>query len=113
MAVDLPFVPSIPFYRMGTTLNGSQYIFDLRWNGRDAGWYMDISEQDETPIVNGIKIVLGCYLGRRCSHTLFRDGVFVAIDTAGTRTDAGIDDLGTRVIVRYFTIEEVVAYTQF
>lgn len=113
MAFDLPLVPSIPNYRMGTTLNGSQYILDVRWNGRDGAWYLDILEQDETPIVNGVKIVLGCYLARRCSHPLFREGVLVAIDTAGTRTDAGIDDLGTRVVVRYFTIEEVVSYTQF
>lgn len=109
MAVVLPFDASNPFYEFTTTINGASYRFNVRWNGRDAAWYFDVYEIDDTPIANGIKIVLGCYLGRHTNHTLFRDGVIVAVDVSNSGKDAGIDDLGSRVQVMRLTLDEVLS----
>lgn len=97
----LPFQPSIPSYDFVTTLEGRPLIWIPRWNGRDLAWYLDIEEIDETRIVSGVKIVLGAFLGRESPHIMFRRGVLVAVDTSGQKKDAGYDDLGTRVLVKY------------
>lgn len=109
MAIILPFVPSIPFYEFGTTLDNVEYIFNVRWNGRDEAWYFDVNESDGTPIVRGVKVVLGGYLGRWVEHPLFREGVLVAVDLSDAGQDAGFDDFGTRVVVMRMTLDEVLS----
>lgn len=124
MAIVLPLEPSIPSYRRGTTINGIPYWFDLRWNARDkaydadgnaltdGAWYMSCYEIDLVPVFEGVKVVLGTYLGRRVDHPLTRQGVLVAVDTSGERRDAGLDDLGglgSRVQVRWYSQLEIVA----
>lgn len=111
MAVVIPFAPSIPFQRFGCALDGNQYFFDARWNKRDGGgaWYFDVYEEGGTAIVQGIKIVLGIFLGRRVNHTLFRSGVIVATDLSAAGREAGLDDLGERVQVARFTTAEVLS----
>lgn len=104
----LPLVPSIPSYRRTTTIDGAPYHLDLRWNARDAAWFLDILEIDGTPIARGVKVVLGTYLARYTDHPLTRQGVLIAIDTSGDRRDAGLDDLGARVEVRWYSQIEIV-----
>lgn len=105
----LPFEPTITPYRFTCPIGDSPYHFDVRWNGWNAAWYFDLREIDETPIARGIKIVIGTYLGRKFSHPLFADGVFIAHDVSGARKDPGLDDLGTRVPVMYASNDEVIA----
>lgn len=113
MAVIIPIAQSVYFQTFTTTLDSVQYNFRVRWNSKDAAWYFDVAEADNTPIATGVKIVLGCYLGRTTNHTLFRDGVFVAVDTApglaGEAKDAGIDDLGARVLLMRLELVEVLS----
>lgn len=101
---EIPFVPSIGLYNFSTTIGGTPYSFDARWNTRDAAWYVSLYEIDLTPIVLGVKVVLGAFLGRRCQHKLFRAGAFVAQDLSSQQLDAGFDDFGTRVIVKYIPV---------
>ncbi len=112
MPIQLPLQPGVPFYRLDTVIDDDAYVIDVRWNGRDndgaGAWYLDFYDEDETPIVIGVKIVLGAYLGRGTLHRLFQEGVFVAIDTENTRLEATLDDLGKRVQVRRYTIEEII-----
>lgn len=105
--VALPLVPSIPYYRVGTALAGAQYILDLRWNGRDESWYMDVLAEDETPIRLGIKVVLGTILGGREVDPLFPAGVLQAVDLTNSGTEAGLDDLGDRVQVYFYPFADM------
>src|SRR3990172_3141789 len=105
----LPFIPSVAFYRFGTVLDGDPYIFDVRWNSRDAAWFFDLFELDETPIILGVKVVLGAYLGRTANHPLMNAGVIVARDVDGKDVEAGFDDIGTHVEVRRYTLTEISA----
>ncbi len=105
--VQLPFIPAVPFYRFSTQLDDAQYIFDVRWNDRDGAWYFDLRTEDATMIRAGIKIVLGALLGDRSASANFPPGVFLASDLAGTGVDAGIDDLGSRVCVYYYSRDEL------
>lgn len=109
MPVALPFVPSFPNYRVSTTLEGVQYIFDVRWNARAESWYCDISTEADVRIKSGVKVVLGAPLGKRGGSADMPPGVFIANDTTGAGQEATIADLGTRVEVIYLTLEEIEA----
>lgn len=103
----IPMIPTVPFYRFGTALDGIQFIFDVRWNGRDGAWYMDISTEDDILIAAGIKIVLGVLLGYRSVDPAFPRGGIIASDLSNTGRDATLDDLGTRVAVYFFPFAEL------
>lgn len=103
----LPFVPSIPFYRFTTTIDSTNYIFDVRWNSRSERWAIDISEENGTSILHGGIIVLGAAIGRTSTHLLLMSGVIVARDTTMELRDPGLDDLGTRVKVYYIPRDDM------
>lgn len=107
--IVVPVLQSEPFQRIALPIDTTQYLIDLRWNSRDSAWYMDVFESDETSILHGARVVLGMYLGRRARvrHPLFADGVFIAVDTSGEQREAGLDDLGTRVELRYYNTFEL------
>lgn len=114
MATILPLRPSVGSYRFTLPIDDVQYQFRLKWNSVERGtggvpgpgakgvWYMDVLEFDGTPIIVGVKIVLGAYLGRWNNHPLFLNGVFVARSSAPVHEDPGFDDLGSTVQVLYF-----------
>jgi len=106
----IPLVPSLPYYRFTTTLDAEQYVFDVRWNARDAAWYLDLYEIEGAAVAMGIKLVLGVGLGRKSTHHLFVDSILKLVDTSGARRDAGFDDMGTRVLL-YFYSADVLAGT--
>jgi len=105
----LAFVPSSPNQRRTFAIDGAAYHFDARWNAAEGAWYLDILEEDETPIVNGAKLTVGTFLGARSTHPIFNMSAFVAVDTGGRDADPGLDDLGARVEVRRYTAEEIMA----
>lgn len=108
MAVQqLPLIPSVPDSRVATTLDGDVFLLDVRWNARDAAWYMDIRSDDETMLAAGIKLVLGTLLAKRYTNPRLPQGELFVCDLAGTGVDAGLDDLGTRVAVYYTPVGDL------
>ena len=105
---ELPLIPSTPSYRVGTSLDGNQFIFDLRWNARDVSWYMDVYSDNEVSLRRGIKVVLGALLGHRSALPDFPAGILFAADMTGAGIEAGLDDLGTRVRVYFIPNSELV-----
>lgn len=103
----LPLVPSVPRYDFSTVLDGETFGFTVYWNARDEAWYFDLFAEDETPIRYGVKIVLGSPLGRRTVNPAFPNGIMLAQDLSGEERDAGFDDLGTRVVVYFFTPDDL------
>lgn len=109
MPVTLPFRPSIGNYRFNSILNGSEYKFRVRWNRLEQAYFFDVREITDEPIIFGVKVVLGVYLGRVSNHRLFRRGVLVARPQGDDRAEPAFDDCGSRVLVEYFTREEMFA----
>jgi hypothetical protein len=105
---ELPLSSEIKNYTVRTELDGLAIVLDVRWNDADKSWYFDVLAEDGTTVLaQQIRVVLGVYLGRHKWVAPFTTGVLVAYDLSGKRIDAGIDDLGSRVVVRYFTNAEV------
>lgn len=107
--LQLPLEPNVEHYRFGTTLAGTDYLIDIRWNARDAAWYMDLFTTDEVAIRRGIKIVLGRFIGNRAGNPLFPPGVFIARDSSGLGDEAGLADLGDRVQLYFLTEDDLTA----
>ena len=106
MAVDIPFVAGNPHHSFITVIDGTEYVFTARWNARDAAWFFDILDIDDNPIRYGIKVVLGAILGGRIADARFPSGYFMAEDLSGQNLEAGLDALGDRVVVSFFTVDD-------
>jgi len=98
MAVKIPFITSETNYRLICPIDDEYtLIFDVRWNSRDEGWYVDIYEENESIISLNEKLVAGARLGRISRHKLFYTHIFRVVDTSRSGTDPGFDDLNARV----------------
>lgn len=100
------FEPSIPDQEIETTLDGVTYILRARWNYRLEQWFLDIHDEDDDPIVSGLAIALGAYIGRRVKDARMPPGMLIASDLSGAGIEATLDDLTTRVAVYYYSAEE-------
>jgi len=107
MPQQIPFTSDEPFYEFSTTLDGERFYFNVRWNDRDGAWYFDLADEEQVVIRHGIKIILGLALGMRTVSNRWPNGHMIAFDTSQQGVDATIDDLGTRVIVVFYTNEEL------
>lgn len=108
MSVEIPFQPSIAHYTMSVTFDDLLVPMRVRWNSRAAAWYVNLYEPDAvTPIIFGMKIVLGVNLGRRSTHPFFQSNLIRAVDTTRQGREATFDDIGTRVKVVRFSLDEL------
>lgn len=103
----LDISPTVSNQRFSSELDGTIYVFDLRWNDRAGAWFMDVLEEDLTPIRHGIKLVLGALVGSDTKDSRFPPGRFLLEDKTGEGVEATLEDLGTRVILYYFSEEEL------
>ena len=105
----IPLQPSTADYTFGVTIDGNHYFMHVYWNDRDAAWYFDMAASDETPIISGVKIVLGTLLGRTAAKPPFSTGVLGVYDNSGKMLDAGFDDLGSRVTMKWLPTTQFLA----
>lgn len=96
----IPTTPGVAFSVRRVSLDGSEYVLRLRWNSREARWYMSLSDADDVLIVGGVKLVAGWPLLRLVVDARRPPGQLVALDQAGD-ADPNLDDLGTRVVLVY------------
>lgn len=107
----IPFIQSDNNYQLYVPLTGDSgtatYVINARWNSRDAAWYIDLYEDDLTPIAVGLKLVLGMRLGHSMQYkTFFQEHFLQLVDTSGERRDAAFDDLGGRVKLLHMSMSE-------
>lgn len=85
-------------------LDGRRYLIKLSWYGRAETWLLDIRSASGTMLLAGIPVRVGQDLLRpHVGDALPGEGLgsLVAIDTSGSGTDPGRNDLGTRVKLVY------------
>lgn len=102
MSEQIQTEPSVPNYRIGTSLSGKVYLLDFRWNARAEAWFMDVLQEDETLVRAGLKLVLGVIIGGRETDPDFPAGYFMLSDLAGGGEEATLDSLGDRHQLYYF-----------
>lgn len=109
MSVTLPLRSDLPHYTFQVELDGASYEFEIRWNDMAAGWIMSIFTSDSQPIVTGLRLVVDWSLAGRYADARLPPGKLIAQDTSGAHADPTRDDLGSRVILLYFSEAEVEA----
>lgn len=109
MPVLIPFQPSENNYRLVVPIDGLVYLLDARWNTVDNAWYFDMYEEDESPVMINVKVLLGVRIGRVNAHPFLDTHVISVLDTSSTSTEAGFGDLGGRVQVVVTSAGEVIA----
>lgn len=107
MSVVIPITPDVPHFDFQVELDGVTYTLELRWNERDAAWYLSLLTAEEDPLVMGRKVVLDVPLWSRFKDPRVPRGLLVAVDTSQKGIDAGYDDLGRRVQLVYTPTAEI------
>ena len=57
---------NLPSYLQSVSLEGAQFTFQFDYNERCAEWYLSLADADGVDIYNGIKLVCGINLLRKC-----------------------------------------------
>jgi hypothetical protein len=98
---------------MTVTLDGSDYLFEFRFNQREGRWYFDVALTDGTVLVRGIKVVCNTDLLKRFGDTRLPPGKLVAFANTSSREAPGQLELGEdkRVTLLYFDAAEVAEAT--
>jgi hypothetical protein len=107
MAFVIPTSTTLPHYEIRVDLDGVPYTLEFRWNARDGAWYMHVKNEDDTHLVSGVKVVIGIPLGVRSANAEMPFGVLIALDTSGADEQPGIDELGERVLLYYYSATEL------
>lgn len=108
MAVSEIVVTSgLPHQEIQVPIEGSVYLLEIRWAGREARWYIDIYDEDRDPIYMGVALVLNFPLAVRCADSRMWPGVVMAMDTSGANAEPLLGDLGDRVKLFYFDSTEI------
>ena len=107
VAAQLPLIPSEFNYEFTMALLGVEYLFNIRWNARSETWIMSLYDSDGEPLAQGMTIALDVAMGRRVTSEQFPDGIFLATDLSGSGVEASFDDLGVRVVVHFFSREDL------
>lgn len=119
MSVTIPTSTDLVNYVQTTSLDGRDYILWFLFNRRDQRWRVSFLDQDESPIRFGVKVVADSPLLRRETDDRRPPGILLAKDLAAADVvradgeklvaiDPGVDELGSRVLLIYFTEAETV-----
>lgn len=117
MSLLIPLRSDLDFYVETVTLDGVEFDFEFRWNNRDSAWYLSIydptvaaaDDGSRVPILGSIPVLVGWPLLNQYRMRTRPLGELVALDTSGQDADPGRRDLGSRVLLLYYTRDEVAA----
>jgi hypothetical protein len=107
LAIQTPI--ETPFWTQRVVLDGQEFYLSASFNEREGRWYIGLADQDETVIFAPRKLVADWDLLRTIADERAPRGALMATDTSGQGLDPGFADLGARVLLVYFTADEVVA----
>lgn len=107
--LQIPTSPE-PFYTQVTDLEGTDYLLTFRWNQREDAYYLTIALSDETPLVNGIKIVCSVDLLSRFADVRLPKGVLMAVPLGVDDSIPRLGELGidARVVLMYAEVSSIV-----
>lgn len=95
-------------YTLRTSLGGNAYGFEFFWNPRDSSWSFILSDSNGGEIVER-KVTLGSLMLLKFADPRLPAGELCAIDTSGQDLDAGLTDLGGRVLLVFTDAADILA----
>lgn len=108
--LQLPtLIDGTTYYDFSVQLDGVTFVLTFQWNAREACWYFDLADIAGNPLLSGRRVVLNMPLLARFRQATLPNGDLMAVDTTGLNIDAGLTDLGDRVLLLYVTQSDVAA----
>lgn len=103
MIIELPLTPD-PSQRFTVQLGRVKYELYVKFNSRSGVWTFDLAiVNTKAVLLQSVPIVLGADLLLPYNFDL---GRLIAVDTSNRSRDAAAEDLGTRVKLVWFSVEE-------
>lgn len=95
------------FFDVRATLDGVNYLLEVRWNVRAQAFYLLLLDDEGTTVILGaIRMVCNWPLGSANTGRRL-PGALVLVDTSGLNEDPGLNDLGKRHQLWYFDAAEL------
>jgi hypothetical protein len=94
-------------FSLSVSLDGEDYQFDFKYNGREDAWYFDLLDVAGNQLRSGVKVVSNFPLLWRYRDATRPDGEVLAIDTRSAPEDPLLADLGTLINMAYEQAESV------
>jgi len=107
MSVVIPFSTEFANFSEQITLDNQLFRFDFLWNGRAEQWDMSVLDVNLTPLVEGIKLVLGYSLFDQWVDRGLPPGELYAVDTTEEEIRITRTNLGTIVELIYIPEDEL------
>lgn len=108
--LELPLPnPEDTLYHATVDLDGVSVRMTLRWMDRTASWYLDLEDPTGEAIVRGVRVVTHWPLWVRLRDDRRPPGQLLALSLTDDDSPAGRDDLGSRVVLVYYTAAEIEA----
>jgi hypothetical protein len=104
--IVLPTRTDSAYYDFSIELDGALYRFDFRWNERAYSWFCSLFDSEDSPIRQGMRVRPGLPLLMYVSDARKPPGLLLPVDTTGKNTPPGLTELGTRVLIYYFSAAE-------
>ena len=104
---EIPIESGVPSQTLKVDLEGNVYNFRIIYNTRVGVWTFDLSSEDGIALASGVTMVMGSDMIDQYNLGI---GALVMLEEGISRLDAGVDDLGGRILLIHLTPEEV---TQF
>lgn len=100
--------PGEPYYRQKTRLEGRDYILVFSYNQRIERWYLGLYDEEETPLLLGLKLMANRPLLRHYRQdTRLPPGELVALTRDGSHEPPTLDELGEAKRVQLLYRESV------
>lgn len=107
MSVEIPVKSEAAYYDLQVTLEDVTYTLEFRWNARLEAWFMNILDAEGVNVVRaGLRLVVSWPLAAYGAERK-PPGAFVVVDTTGAEEDPGLDDLGDRHQLLYYSSTEL------
>lgn len=91
----IPTIPEEPYYRQKTNLEGREFLLSFSYNQRIDRWYLSIYDEEETPLLLGLKLVANWPLLRHYRYdTRLPPGELMALTTDGSTAPPTLTELG-------------------
>lgn len=107
MAVLIPLRNDVPFYSLQIELDSATYGIELRWNGQSSAWFLTVLNADGAVVLSSMKLVINWPMGRKIPDVGMPPGALIAVDSSNKDLDATRDDLGSRVLLYYYTAADL------
>ncbi|ODN41076.1 phage baseplate plug family protein [Piscirickettsia litoralis] len=105
--IEIPLSSKLPNYTQTTSLEGTAYQFDVRWNTRDETWRISIADTDGNPILSGLKLLPYSPLIQRYKIEGFIEGELMGINTTNEFEPPNRKNLGSDFKLFYLSKDEI------